>query len=162
MARTLGGGVLPARPAAVPARGRTARHPPRHLPPAVQGAVTARAADLIRRPPTPAIVAEDVASRGLVAGEAAAALRPEAGAIATAAPPRAQDRTVGTRSPARGRTWMHIADAAAAIVPVEEARAGVVRCRLLLRRRGRRMRMAHRAHRPQTPPVGMKIAIAAR
>jgi hypothetical protein len=151
MARTLGGGVLLVRPATVPALGRTARRP---LPAAREADTAAAAADRTPRRLTPATVAEDVASIEVVGDAAAAALRPAARAIAaTAPPPRAQDRKVATRSPARGRTRVQavvVANAAAAIV-AEEARVGAVQLRPLLRRRergGRRMRMAHRARRP--------------
>lgn len=167
MARTLGGGVLLVRPAAVPALGRTARRP---LQAAREAATAAEAAaDLTPRRPTPATVAEDVAPREVVGDAAAAALRPAAGAIAaTAPPPRAQDRKEATRSPARGRTRVHAVANAASAIAAEGARAGAVRLRPLLRRRerrGRRMRMAHRARRPVRSRALMavtNIAVVAR
>ena len=150
MARTLGGGVLLVHPAAVPALGRTARRPLQAAREAATAA--AAAADLTPRRPTPATVAEDVASRDVVGDAAAAALRPAAGAIAaTAPPPRAQDRKEATRIPARGRTQVHAVFNAASAIAAEGARAGAIWLRPLLRRRergGRRMRMAHRARRP--------------
>jgi hypothetical protein len=158
MVRGLGGGVQLAHQAAVPARVRTARHPPRPTPGA-QGEVTAAAADLIpRRPtrPTQAIVAEGVVSRAVVGGEAV--------------PPRAQDRKVMTGSPALGRMLTHAAvDAAAAAAAVLAGGAGVAVAQLrpLLRvgQGVRRMWMAHQMchlDRPQAPTVVTRVSIETR